>query len=136
MSSLQQHLAALMPPATVGGASASSSVQTQQYQQQPQHGQVSAVCYVDTVLIDAQLFADISTVTCSCCVNQRILCHAAKMHGSQPVYVIDLLQDASGQLSGAMQRRIQHNLQLAARCARLEAEKQQLVKEKVDVSGE
>lgn len=40
------------------------------------------------------------------------------------------------QLSAAMQRRIQHNIQLAARCAKLENEKQQLAREKSEVQGE
>jgi hypothetical protein len=38
------------------------------------------------------------------------------------------------QLAGALQRRIQHNIQLAARCSRLESEKQQLAGEKQDLS--
>ena len=45
-------------------------------------------------------------------------------------------ESANQQLSGAMQRRIQHNLQLAARCARLEAEKQHLAQQKTEVQGE
>lgn len=37
-------------------------------------------------------------------------------------------------LSAAMQRRIHHNIQLAARCARLDAQKQALEAEKADLS--
>jgi septal ring factor EnvC (AmiA/AmiB activator) len=46
-----------------------------------------------------------------------------------------LQQQQQQQLSGAMQRRIQHNIQLAARCAKLENEKQQLAREKADMQG-
>lgn len=37
-------------------------------------------------------------------------------------------------LSAAMQRRIHHNIQLAARCARLEAQKQALESEKAELN--
>jgi hypothetical protein len=55
---------------------------------------------------------------------------AAHHSGSSP------MQQQQQQLSGAMQRRIQHNIQLAARCAKLESEKQQLAREKEEVQGE
>lgn len=45
-------------------------------------------------------------------------------------------QQQQQQLSGAMQRRIQHNIQLAARCAKLESEKQQLAREAAEMQGE
>lgn len=38
-------------------------------------------------------------------------------------------------LSAAMQRRIHHNIQLAARCARLEAQKQALEAEKAELNN-
>lgn len=46
------------------------------------------------------------------------------------------MQQQQQQLSGAMQWRIQHNIQLAARSAKLETEKQQLAREKADMQGE
>jgi hypothetical protein len=42
--------------------------------------------------------------------------------------------DPQNTLSAAMQRRIHHNIQLAARCARLEAQKQALEAEKAELS--
>ncbi|KAF6252466.1 hypothetical protein COO60DRAFT_1704276 [Scenedesmus sp. NREL 46B-D3] len=45
------------------------------------------------------------------------------------------MQQQQQQLSGAMQWRIQHNIQLAARSAKLETEKQQLAREKADMQG-
>ncbi|WIA18914.1 hypothetical protein OEZ85_003586 [Tetradesmus obliquus] len=56
---------------------------------------------------------------------------AAGQHsGSSPMQ-----QQQQQQLSGAMQRRIQHNIQLAARCAKLESEKQQLAREGAEMQG-
>lgn len=55
---------------------------------------------------------------------------AAQHSGSSPMQ-----QQQQQQLSGAMQRRIQHNIQLAARCAKLESEKQQLAREKEEIQG-
>jgi hypothetical protein len=42
--------------------------------------------------------------------------------------------DPQNTLSAAMQRRIHHNIQLAARCARLEAQKQALEAQKAELS--
>lgn len=43
--------------------------------------------------------------------------------------------DPHNTLSAAMQRRIHHNIQLAARCARLEAQKQALEAEKAELNN-
>jgi hypothetical protein len=62
--------------------------------------------------------------------SQSAAAAAAQQSGSSPMQ-----QQQQQQLSGAMQRRIQHNIQLAARCAKLESEKQQLAREKEEIQG-